>query len=254
MSLCMIISHRYGFIFLKTRKTAGTSIELVLRQLLGPSDIATPLSKQEEKLAQSNGVPGPKNYLRILRDVRMRRFPKRVFTLKRDIVRGRTDPVKRVVCPYRQHMNARLVRDKVGTEMWGDYFVFCVERNPWDSSVSHYYYFYRASDTKPSFDFFVESGLNCVEENNYDVYSIRGIPSADLVIDYDDLNNRLDFVSDKLCLPASVGELLPSVRAKSYRSKRAPYQSYYTTRTKRLVELQFAREIAYMGYTFDGGR
>lgn len=36
----MIISHRYKFIFIKTRKTAGSSVQKVLRNYLGPTDIA----------------------------------------------------------------------------------------------------------------------------------------------------------------------------------------------------------------------
>ncbi|MEL6382956.1 MAG: chondroitin 4-O-sulfotransferase, partial [Cyanobacteria bacterium J06626_18] len=32
----MIISHEYKFIFLKTRKTAGTSIEIALSKFCGP--------------------------------------------------------------------------------------------------------------------------------------------------------------------------------------------------------------------------
>lgn len=36
----MIISHKYKFIFIKTRKTAGSSISNILRKYLGPNDIA----------------------------------------------------------------------------------------------------------------------------------------------------------------------------------------------------------------------
>ena len=36
----MIISYKYEFIFIKTRKTAGSSINKILRPYLGPNDIA----------------------------------------------------------------------------------------------------------------------------------------------------------------------------------------------------------------------
>lgn len=39
----MIISHKYRFIFVKTLKTAGTSIEVFLSQHCGPLDIVTPI-------------------------------------------------------------------------------------------------------------------------------------------------------------------------------------------------------------------
>jgi len=39
----LIISHKFKFVFVKTRKTAGTSIEMALRPHLGPDDVATPI-------------------------------------------------------------------------------------------------------------------------------------------------------------------------------------------------------------------
>ena len=39
----MIISHKYRFIFVKTRKTAGTSVEAYLSQHCGDSDVLTPI-------------------------------------------------------------------------------------------------------------------------------------------------------------------------------------------------------------------
>ncbi len=38
-----IVSHKHGFIFCKTRKTAGTSLEVYLARRCGPTDIVTPI-------------------------------------------------------------------------------------------------------------------------------------------------------------------------------------------------------------------
>ena len=35
-------------------------------------------------------------------------------------------------------MQANQVRNRVGKEIWDEYFTFCVERDPWSRSVSHY--------------------------------------------------------------------------------------------------------------------
>ncbi|MEM6484044.1 MAG: sulfotransferase family 2 domain-containing protein [Pseudomonadota bacterium] len=43
----MVISHRHKFIFVKTAKTAGTSVEVVLSQICGEEDVVTPFGIEE---------------------------------------------------------------------------------------------------------------------------------------------------------------------------------------------------------------
>ena len=46
----MIISHKYKFIFIKTRKTAGTSMEIYLSQYCDDNDIVTPITLNQVAL------------------------------------------------------------------------------------------------------------------------------------------------------------------------------------------------------------
>src|ERR1044072_9375465 len=63
--LGMIVSHEHKFIFLKTKKTAGTSIELALSALCDERDVITPLAEIDEGLraggrgARRAGRPPP---------------------------------------------------------------------------------------------------------------------------------------------------------------------------------------------------
>ena len=50
----MIISHEHKFIFLKTKKTAGTAIEAALSEVCGASDVITPYREESER-----GPQGP---------------------------------------------------------------------------------------------------------------------------------------------------------------------------------------------------
>src|SRR5262245_1397709 len=45
----MIVSHRHRFIFLKSKKTAGTSVELALSAVCDAGDIITPLAQPEDE-------------------------------------------------------------------------------------------------------------------------------------------------------------------------------------------------------------
>ena len=44
----MLISHKYKFIFIKTFKVSGTSMEIALSRYLNDNDVITPLNLEDE--------------------------------------------------------------------------------------------------------------------------------------------------------------------------------------------------------------
>ncbi len=58
----MIVSHARKFIFVKTRKTSGTSMEISLSTVCGPDDIITPISWEDELVRLDMGGRLPQNY------------------------------------------------------------------------------------------------------------------------------------------------------------------------------------------------
>lgn len=201
----MIISHRHRFIFIKTMKTAGTSLEVFLSQLCGEDDIVTPFGRAE---------PGhrPRNF-----------------------------------AGYFNHMGAREVIAKAGQALWDDYFTFCFERNPWDKTVSHYW-FLKGRTAKPadwSFEQFLTTGDL---PHNLQFYSDRGKPLVDFIGRYESLERDLASVLHRCGIDSKVE--LPRAKA-GYRSDLRHYSSYYNEKRRDFVAEQFRAEIALHGYRFE---
>ena len=107
-----IVCHSRKFIFLKTRKTAGSSIEVWLAPHLNPNTdlIRSGVEHRPELIKQFNGLSS-----------QIRLAAKRIATLS---------PI------FRQHMPAVEVRRFVGHRQWRDYRKIAIVRNPWDRTIS----------------------------------------------------------------------------------------------------------------------
>jgi len=68
----MIVSHKYKYIFLKTNKTAGTSVEIALSSYCGDEDIIAGIAKEDERLvlprAKSSFRKDQRSYRELLSD------------------------------------------------------------------------------------------------------------------------------------------------------------------------------------------
>lgn len=229
----MIVSHSRRFVFIKTRKVAGTSVELFLSQFCGPEDIVTPVRVEDEPLRQG---AGPRNY----------RLPgygrSRALRLAGGLV-GRPAIGRG---GFYNHMPAHEIRRLIGDDAWNAAFKFTIERNPWDRQVSLYRWHYRKRAEKPSFDLFIRSPLHRKISPNFDTYAIDGEIAVDHVCRYETLVEDLKRVLARLGLDAPVE--LP--HAKQVATDDRPWRDYYTARTRDIVAAWYAREIATFGYRF----
>ncbi|MDR5638173.1 MULTISPECIES: sulfotransferase family 2 domain-containing protein [unclassified Thermosynechococcus] len=121
----MIINHTYRFIFLKTRKTAGTSIEIALSQFCGSQDVITPIRWQDERIRRQLGYPEPRNFRAPLVDYRLSDWLALFY-----------QGSKR---KCNNHFTAAEVNNAINPDIWHNYFKFCFERNPFDKAISRYY-------------------------------------------------------------------------------------------------------------------
>lgn len=228
----MIISHRHRFIFVKTVKTAGTSIEIFLSQHCGAKDVVTPIDPP---------VAGhePRNYTGFVNPLPgIIKRPTRVFRAAAHMFSQRK---------FYNHMPAILVQKRVAARIWKSYFKFCVERNPWDKTLSHYY-MQKARHGEPlSLDEYLERGNLPINYPRYtDAMGKRII--VDRVLRYENLNAELAQVFAELGIPFGDGL---GIHAKAdYRKDRTPYQAVFNEQQRSIIEKAFAREIELRGYHF----
>ena len=232
----MILSHEHKFIFLKTKKTAGTAIEAALSELCGPSDVITPY--REESETDRKGL-GPQNY-RIEHPLK----PKRPLWRK---LLGRPERYYHHSVGFYEHMPASRVRDYVGEEVWRSYFKFAFDRNPWDRQVSWYLYKTKSKSIRPSFERFMQDRRRAFV-TNYAQYTIDGALAVDFVGRYENLQ---DDIAKALDL-AGVGRHLevPRTNVTPDKDQARDYRSYYSDATRKRVAEWYAPEIALLHYGF----
>lgn len=228
----MIVSHEHRYIFLKTRKTAGTSTEIALSRSCGPRDIITPISPEDEVMRRAGGGPGPQNY----------DLPLRMYSA-RNVARL---VVKRRKTTAFNHMSAAAIRRLVGEETWNSYYKFAIVRNPWDMVLSQYYWRY-SDDDRPPLSEAIESDVMLPLVNNRGVYSIDGEIVADRLLRFENLAEELEEVRRHV----GISEPLEMPRAKGgTRTDKRPYRDVFTPEQAELVRARFSQQTNPLGYHF----
>lgn len=228
----MIISHKYRFIFVKTVKTAGTSIETYLSPLCGEEDVVTPIFPAE-KAHQPRNYKQRWNCYSELAD----RSARAKVKLVADWIKAR---------PYRNHSTAMEIKARSAPEIWRDYTTFCVERNPWDKTISHYYMCKSRSNPPKDFEEYIARGRFCLNYPNY--CDEHGNVLVDKVLRFENLETELASLFTKLNIPFEKGL---NVNAKgSIRKDKRGYRELYTRERRELIGNVFAKEIALFGYEF----
>lgn len=231
----MIISHTYKFIFIKTQKTAGTSLEIGLSKFCGPRDVVTPIVPEDEAIRRSLGYPGPRNYLLPFSRYRPNDWINLLIRRK-----GRLR--------FFNHIDARETRRLVDASVWNSYFKFCFERNPWDKVVSMYYWRNR-SEPRPTLSEYIQSGRANVAsvKGGFDLYSIDGEIAVDRVCRYECLQQELEFITERVGLPEV--PQLPKAKG-TVRVDHRHYRDLLSPADREKVARVFAREIAHFGYQY----
>ena len=235
----MILSHKYKFIFIKTFKTAGTSIEIFLSKHCADTDIVTPINPYVEPHLARNykGFSNPFSELHFFRERNIALGEKLVKSVLQHFLKWQK---------FYNHIPASLLIQRIPKRIWDEYYKFCVVRNPWDLTLSHYHARNQRSGKNITLDEYVK---NRDFHLNYHWYTdLTGELILDKVIKYETLMDGLDMVFGELGIPFT-GTL--GVRAKSeYRKTSLPYQEVYSEQQKQIIAKAFAREIEMHNYLF----
>ena len=230
----MIVSHKYRFIFLKTAKTAGTSIEIALSKFLGEQDIITPISAPDEVIRRDLGYHGPQNYRVPLRQHRPVELTRAIFLGRRK--------------KFYNHMPAHEVRDMIGEKTWSDYYKFCFERNPFDRVISLYFWCHK-SEPRPTLAEFLDGPeIHLLTQRGIDLYTDS---TANVCVNrvgrYESLSADLEEIRLAAGLPESL--LLPTAKA-AHRTDRRHYSELIDAHCRRKIEAIFGRELSLWDYQF----
>jgi hypothetical protein len=230
----MIINHRYKFIYIKTRKTAGTSLEIALSKFCDQNDVITPISKEDEITRQELGYRGPQNY----------KVPIKYYS-KIDLLRLKK---KGTAKEFYKHSNANFIKKNVLPEVWDQYFKFTFERNPFDKALSFYFFEMKLENLNLELDYFLNSYAQIPRLSNWHMYTINDHPVCDYIGKYEQLDEGLDFLQEKLKLPDEIN--MPNAKG-NFRTNREPYQSIISDSGRERIETVCAKEMVTFGYQWE---
>jgi hypothetical protein len=228
----MLVSHRHKFIFIKTVKTAGTSVESDFERYCMP-DGEWYEQHQRDSYESESGVIG-----------------------FRGQITGENPK-------WYHHMPACQIRSLVGDEIWNSYFKFTIIRNPWDKAMSAFFYF--GKDYKPKFkqDLFQRlchpsytseqrRFLNWMTHEkpprDRRKYLIGKEICVDEFIRFESLHDGIESICNKIGIPWDETRL-PKFKM-GIRDRAVKPRQIYTPAALRKIDKYYAYEIKNFGYSY----
>ena len=212
----MIASFTHNFIFLKTRKVGGTSLEIVLSAWCGDDDICSPVTPEDEAIRSAYGAKA--------RNFRARDGSVRFFN----------------------HMPGTDVRREL-PELWDKAFKFTVERHPYEKVVSRAWWNIGRRGGSPEYELAgeIERAIESRSYLNFPIYCAAGAVLVDELWRYEDMWDRLRALARRLGLP----EPAEPPRAKGdHRKDRRPARDVLTVEQRDRIYADARIEFDLLGF------
>jgi hypothetical protein len=216
----MLISHLKKFIYLKSVRTASTSVEIYFEKYCMP-------------------------------ETEWRLIPSQLMLITPDGIIGQRGEVPPDT-PWYSHQSAIEIKQKIGKDIWDSYFKFGTVRNPFDKAVS-LFYMSKSDSNKPILDLENEKTEfeKWLVDGNYHsdfyIYSIDNACCFDAYVRYESIYPDLQQICDKIKVP-----FVPRlVKAHSHsRPKEFNALTLFTDVGKQVINDICKLELAQFGYSF----
>lgn len=219
----MIISHKYGYVFVKSHKTAGTSVEVALNANLGTNDVASKMNPPEEGHEAKNHL-GFNPYL----------IPETFG----DCLSWKA-PFKYLVKGHKAHqhmMGETILKTFPATR---DYKWFSIERNPWEKTLSAHRFLIKNKQLSKKVGF-EEYVLEHRLPSDFDLYNVSGVDMT--ILEYSNLEADLENFLRSINHPTVT---LPYAKKMGAASNA---EHVYTAPMSDRIKIVFHREITKFGY------
>lgn len=218
----MLVSHRYRFILIKTRKTAGSSLEGLLQPLCVPDGFK--VKHTADEIITEAGIVGAR-------------------------ARGISDS------GYGAHMSAKAIRKAVGAQAFEAFIKIVPVRDPFDKVVSWYWHVMPRDTKERVAENFADARslfrdwLRMRPELNTDekFYSINKRPFDCFLVRYEHLSEDIESLSRKLGVPLDL-KSLPQWKTATRLHRDRDTAEYYDKRTADIVRNKFAYDFDNFGY------
>jgi hypothetical protein len=238
----VIASFSSNFVFIRTRKTASTSAEIVLGTWCGEDDIVTPVGVEDEIIRLEYGG-SPSNFCDDL-DLE-RRYQAALPSRNRHLISMLYKEVMQNLTVH-HHMGAAELIPMLPPSFWRSAFKFTVDRHPYEKLLSMTYWRKRKAVAAGACVLdFVDEYIDRGEYRNFDLYCVDGRLAVDRVIRFEFLWNELAEVARR------IGKTLPThaPRSKSqYRNDRKPARNILSANQKGRIYDICREEFDLLGY------